>query len=154
MATIDFRIKNLKAADGTRATLAELTGSVTDKNRWQFMNVMDALVAKGVRNLILDCANVKRVTTTGLGVLLKYRDTFESMDGHLALVRVPSRVMLKIETRGFNAVLEILPDEAAALRSFAGVPPVPAPSPRPPVAKPAESRGIVDRELIAGDVMW
>jgi anti-sigma B factor antagonist len=134
MASVDFRIKNLKAADGTKATLAEVTGSIDATSIVQFQNVMDKLVEKAVRNLILDCANVKYINSTGLGTLLKYVDAFESMDGHIAFTRVPSKVMLVMEMLGFNALFTIVPDEAAALRKFSGRPaaaPAAAPSIQP-----------------------
>ena len=131
MATVDFRIKNLKAADNTRATLAEITGSIDATSIVQFQNVMDKLVQKGVKNLILDCANVKYINSTGLGTLLKYVDTFESRDGHIAFTKVPSKVMLVMEMLGFNALFTIMPDEAAALRHFSGKPAAP-----PAVAEP------------------
>jgi len=133
MATVDFRIKNLKAADGTKATLAEITGSIDATSIVQFQNVMDKLVEKGVRNLILDCANVKYINSTGLGTLLKYVDTFESMDGHIAFTRVPSKVMLVMEMLGFNALFTIVPDEAAALRQFGGRPAAPPPAAAPTI---------------------
>ena len=144
MATVDFRIKNLKATDNTRATLAEITGSIDATSIVQFQNVMDKLVEKGVQNLILDCANIKYINSTGLGTLLKYVDTFESKDGHIVFTKVPSKVMLVMEMLGFNALFTIIPDEAAALRHFAGkptaAPAVAEPAPRvamPGVAPPA-----------------
>lgn len=143
MATVDFRIKNLKAADGTKATLAEISGSIDATSIVQFQNVMDKLVEKGVRNLILDCANVKYINSTGLGTLLKYVDTYESMDGHIAFTRVPSKVMLVMEMLGFNALFTIVPDEAAALRFFAGKPAAaPAATPASP-PKPAPTPVVV-----------
>ncbi|MHC4201653.1 MAG: STAS domain-containing protein, partial [Planctomycetota bacterium] len=87
MATVDFKIKNVKAADGTKATLAEIAGSIDATSIVQFQTVMDKLVEKGVKNLILDCANVKYINSTGLGTLLKYADQFESMDGQIAFTR-------------------------------------------------------------------
>lgn len=144
MATVDFKIKNLKAADGTSATLAEVHGSIDATSIGQFQNVMDKLVEKGVKNLILDCANVKYINSTGLGTLLKYVDTFDGAGGHMAFVRVPSKVMLVMEMLGFNALFSISADEGAALKSFVpeqpepASPPVPAvPSPVPAVLTPA-----------------
>jgi anti-sigma B factor antagonist len=142
MATVDFRIKNLKAADGTKATLAEITGSIDATSIVQFQNVMNKLVEKGVRNLILDCANVKYINSTGLGTLLKYVDTFESMDGHIAFTRVPSKVMLVMEMLGFNALFTIVPDEAAALRQFGGRPAAPQAAPAQPQITPAAASTI------------
>jgi anti-anti-sigma factor len=120
MASIEFRVKVIKSPDGTMATLAEVDGSIDASTILQFQQVMDKLVERGVKNLILDCTNVKYINSTGLGTLLKYADTFESIGGHIAFCRVPSKVMLVMEMLGFNALFNIVTDEATALRSFAG----------------------------------
>jgi len=121
MAAIEFRVKVIKSATGTTATLAEIDGSIDATTIQNFQQVMDKLIERGVKNLILDCTNVKYINSTGLGTLLKYADTFESMSGHIAFCRVPSKVMLVMEMLGFNALFNIVPDEATALRSFSGV---------------------------------
>ena len=120
MASIEFRVKVIKSPDGTTGTLAEVDGSIDASTIQQFQQVMDKLVEKGVKNLIMDCTNVKYINSTGLGTLLKYADTFESIGGHIAFCRVPSKVMLVMEMLGFNALFNIVTDEATALRSFAG----------------------------------
>jgi len=120
MASIEFRVKVIKSPSGVTATLAEIDGSIDASTIQQFQQVMDKLIERGVKNLILDCTNVKYINSTGLGTLLKYADTFESIGGHIAFCRVPSKVMLVMEMLGFNALFNIVPDEATALRSFSG----------------------------------
>ena len=147
MASIEFRVKVIKSPSGTTATLAEIDGSIDATTIQQFQQVMDKLIERGVKNLILDCTSVKYINSTGLGTLLKYADTFESMSGHIAFCRVPSKVMLVMEMLGFNALFNIVPDEATALRSFSGVAAPqdsvqvkmeqPAPQPAPPPTSPA-----------------
>lgn len=120
MATIAFKVKVIKSPDGTTATLAEVDGSIDASTIQEFQHVMDKLIERGVKNLVLDCSNIKYINSTGLGTLLKYADTFESIGGHIAFCRVPSKVMLVMEMLGFNALFNIVTDEATALRSFAG----------------------------------
>jgi anti-anti-sigma factor len=141
-----------------------MNGSIDATTIQQFQQVMDKLIERGVKNLILDCTSVKYINSTGLGTLLKYADTYESIGGHIAFCRVPSKVMLVMEMLGFNALFNIVPDEATALRSFSGkvappasvkvqttpsaptapppapppaAPPAPAPTPPPAAAPPA-----------------
>ena len=120
MATIAFKVKVIKSPDGTTATLAEVDGSIDASTIQEFQHVMDKLIERGVKNLVLDCSNIKYINSTGLGTLLKYADTFEGIGGHIAFCRVPSKVMLVMEMLGFNALFNIVTDEATALRSFAG----------------------------------
>ena len=139
MAAVDFKIKNIKAADGTSATLAEVIGSIDASSIGQFQSIMDKLVERGVANLILDCSHVKYINSTGLGTLLKYVDTFENAGGHMSFVRVSAKVMLVMEMLGFNALFDIQEDEAAALSNMAGAAPA-APEATPAaVSAPAPS---------------
>ena len=140
MATIAFKVKVIKSPDGTTATLAEVDGSIDASTIQEFQHVMDKLIERGVKNLVLDCSNIKYINSTGLGTLLKYADTFEGIGGHIAFCRVPSKVMLVMEMLGFNALFNIVTDEATALRSFAGKvspPPSVAVKMSRPVASPA-----------------
>jgi len=148
MASIEFRVKVIRSSDGTTATLAEIDGSIDASTIQQFQQVMDKLVEKGVKNLILDCTNVKYINSSGLGTLLRYSDSFESVGGHIAFCRVPSKVMLVMEMLGFNALFNVVTDEATALRSFSGklAPPssisvrtevAPSPATAPPAPRPA-----------------
>ncbi len=151
MAAIEFRLKNIKSAEGLTATLAELVGSIDATTVESFASVMDKLLEKGVRYLVLDCAGIKYINSTGLGILLKYVDAFNERDGGIAFSQVPQKVMLVMEMLGFNALFTIVSDEAVALKHFSGAetppasvqvpaaigetaPPAPAPTPAPPAA--------------------
>lgn len=121
MAAIEFRLKNIRSGDGLTATLAELTGSIDATTVESFSSVMDKLLEKGVKHLVLDCAGIKYINSTGLGILLKYVDAFSERSGGIVFTRVPQKVMLVMEMLGFNALFTIVADEAVALKSFAGV---------------------------------
>ncbi len=146
MAAIEFRLKNIKSAEGLTATLAELVGSIDATTVESFASVMDKLLEKGVKHLVLDCAGVKYINSTGLGILLKYVDAFNERDGGIAFSQVPQKVMLVMEMLGFNALFTIVSDEAVALQHFSGAetPPVSVqvpsdvgqPAPAPAAAAP------------------
>src|SRR5947207_15863740 len=119
MATTAFKVKAIKSPDGTTATLAEVDGSIDATTIQEFQHVMDKLIQRGVKNLVLDCSNVKYINSTCLGTLLKYADTYERIGGHIAFCRVASKVMLVMVMLGFNALVNIVTDEATAFRSFA-----------------------------------
>ena len=121
MATIRFQIKNITAAEGTTATLVQIFGAIDTTSIDQFQRSLDELLGKGVPNLILDCANVQYISSTGLGALLKYVIAFEEeAGGHLSFIRVPPKIMLVMEMLGFNVLFDIHEDESGALTSIAG----------------------------------
>ncbi len=150
MAAIEFRLKNIKSAEGLTATLAELVGSIDATTVESFASVMDKLLEKGVKRLVLDCAGVKYINSTGLGILLKYVDAFTERDGNLVFSRVPQKVMLVMEMLGFNALFTIVSDEAVALQSFSGaeVPPASVPVPAE-LAQPAPAAPVAPAPLAA-----
>ncbi|MBN1807505.1 MAG: STAS domain-containing protein [Planctomycetes bacterium] len=116
MAAIDFKVRNVKSPEGAAAAVAEVTGSIDATTINQFQTIMDKLVQKGVKNLMLDCTNIKYINSTGLGTLLKYVDTFSGVGGNLVFIRVPSKVMLVMEMLGFNALFNIYEEEDDALQ--------------------------------------
>ncbi|HHN45961.1 MAG TPA: STAS domain-containing protein [Planctomycetes bacterium] len=116
MAAIDFKVRNVKSPQGATAAVAEVSGSIDATTINQFQTIMDKLVQKGVKNLVLDCTNVKYINSTGLGTLLKYVDTFSGVGGNLVFTRVPSKVMLVMEMLGFNALFSIYEEEDEALQ--------------------------------------
>jgi anti-sigma B factor antagonist len=125
MAAIEFRLKNIRSGEGITATLAEMTGSIDATTVESFSSVMDKLLEKDVKRLVLDCAGIKYINSTGLGILLKYVDAYSERGGGIVFTRVPQKVMLVMEMLGFNALFNIVADEAVALKSFSGaeVPP-------------------------------
>lgn len=140
MAAIDFKVRNIKSPDGVQATVAEVSGSIDATTINQFQTVMDKLVEKGIKNLLLDATNVKYINSTGLGTLLKYVDTFGGMGGNLIFIRVPSKVMLVMEMLGFNALFNIYEDENEAMKYLGAQPGAQAAveeSPEPTVPEPA-----------------
>jgi anti-sigma B factor antagonist len=126
MAAIEFRLKNIKSPEGLTATLAELVGSIDATTVDSFASVMDKLLEKGVKHLVLDCAGVKYINSTGLGILLKYVDAFNERSGGIVFSQVPQKVMLVMEMLGFNALFTIVSDEAVALKHFSGAETPPA----------------------------
>jgi anti-sigma B factor antagonist len=163
MAAIEFRLKNIRSAEGMTATLAEMTGSIDATTVESFSSVMDKLLEKDVKRLVLDCAGIKYINSTGLGILLKYVDAYSERGGGIAFSRVPQKVMLVMEMLGFNALFTLVSDEAVALQHFSGAatPPVsvqvpadtaqptpqrraaapPPPPPPPPVPAAARAAG-------------
>ena len=119
MAALELRVKPIRSPAGTLATLAQVEGAIDASTLARFQEVMDKLIARGVKNLVLDCAAVRYINSSGLGTLLKYAETFESINGNLMFSRVPSKVLLVMEMLGFHTLFNIVPDEAAALKMLA-----------------------------------
>jgi len=142
MATIRFQIRNITAAEGTTATLVQVFGAIDTTSIGQFQRTLDELLEKGAPNLILDCANVKYISSTGLGAMLKYVITLEEAGGHLSFIRIPPKIMLVMEMLGFSVLLDIHEDESGALtsiaRGIAALPEAPAPA-APPATHSADA---------------
>ena len=76
-------------------------------------------IAEGNRKILLNLHQVGYIDSSGLGELVKSYTTVRSQGGQLELVQVSKRVHDLLQMTRLNLVLEIEPDEATAIQSFA-----------------------------------
>ena len=88
--------------------LSDFAGSVT------------ALVNAGERKLVIDLAGVSYVDSASIGCLMDLYRQASAAGGRLKLAGVQKRVETMLSMTGAQNFLEILPDEASAIRSFGG----------------------------------
>ena len=111
-----LQLKNLRGvrSGGTEALSVEVHGSLDATTLGIFTRGMDAVVAKGKSTIILDCAQISYVNSTGMGTLLKYSDVCRSAHGWLLFINMPERVKMVMEVLGFQNSFVVLADLAAA----------------------------------------
>ena len=76
-------------------------------------------IGEGNRKILLNLHQVGYIDSSGLGELVKSYTTVRSQGGQLKLVQVSKRVHDLLQMTRLNLVLEIEPDEATAIQSFA-----------------------------------
>ena len=88
--------------------LSDFAGSVT------------SLVNAGERKLVIDLAGVSYIDSASIGCLMDLYRQATAAGGRLKLAGVQKRVETMLSMTGAHNFLEILPDEASAIRSFGG----------------------------------
>jgi anti-sigma B factor antagonist len=115
---IEFKVKVVKFKTGLMATEMGLIGYVDASTLSEFEQVLNKLIRKGAKNVILDCEQLEYINSTGLGLFLKYTDELGKLSGHLVLVRLPQNTRNVIELLGFDGELNISKDTPAALKDI------------------------------------
>lgn len=86
---------------------------------------VDALIAQGVRRIIVNCQNVAFIDSTGLAFLLTRARTLIERDGMLSLVGASSQVMRFLQIARLIDVLHVAPIEKPPVPVLAAdVPPL------------------------------
>jgi anti-sigma B factor antagonist len=79
--------------------------------------IRDAL-GQGARKILLQLAEVSYIDSVGVGELVSSYAAAKRVDGELKLSNVSGRVRDLVRLTRLHTIVEVCPDEAAALRSF------------------------------------
>ncbi len=85
-----------------------------------FASSVTSLVNAGERKLVIDLAGVSYIDSASIGCLMDLYRQATAAGGRLKLAGVQKRVETMLSMTGAQNFLEILPDEASAIRSFGG----------------------------------
>jgi anti-sigma B factor antagonist len=80
---------------------------------------LDALVAEGRVQLLLDCGGIPYVSSAGLRVLLIGAKKTKALGGSLSCCALQPMVRQVFDLSGFGAVLPVYADRAAGLQALA-----------------------------------
>ncbi len=111
----DFRIE--REARGA-IQFVRLSGSLDMYSFPRLETQLNALFQQAQYRIILDCADLDYIGSAGLGALIGFAKQAREHQGDVKLLRVPERILKIIELLGFTKVLQVFPDEAAALAAF------------------------------------
>jgi anti-anti-sigma factor len=75
-------------------------------------------IDSGVRQILVDCANLEYVNSSGLKVFLIAAKRLETEGGKLAICSLSPNVMMIFEMIGFTKILHIFGNREEALASF------------------------------------
>ncbi|MCW8130220.1 MAG: STAS domain-containing protein [Planctomycetota bacterium] len=114
---IEFKVGVIKSKTGTTGVKVSLDGYVDASTLNEFEQVMDKLIEKDAKLVIVDCTKLEYINSAGVGLLLKYTDEFSKIQGRFALIKIPQGTMAVINMLGFDKELSIYADEAAALKA-------------------------------------
>lgn len=96
------------------ATVLALSGRLDGLASPALEQKVEALLASGVRTVVLDCAKLDYVSSAGLRVFLTSAKKLKAAGGKAAFAALSPGVREVFELSGFLAVLEVHPTTAAA----------------------------------------
>jgi anti-sigma B factor antagonist len=101
-------------------TAIDMAGRITlGEGSTALREMVRDLVEQGKNKILLNLHKVGYIDSSGLGELVKAYTTVRGNGGQLKLVEVSKQVQHLLELTKLHLVLEIEPDEASALKSFA-----------------------------------
>jgi anti-sigma B factor antagonist len=102
--------------------VVRLTGELNSETADYFFGCMDELIDAGTRRMIIDCRDLKFVSSMGLAMMLGAHHRLAKHGGDVKLAYVESAVAKVLETVRLDRVLDIYPTVIEAQAAF-GPPP-------------------------------
>lgn len=119
MADISFHLEKVALPDGSNCISAKFTGSVDTTSSVDFENVFKKLIEEdSVTQLIVNLSGLTYISSTGLGVLIRYVQKCREKGGDIKITNVPTGIWTVFRTVGVDHIFEILTTEQQALRNF------------------------------------
>jgi anti-sigma B factor antagonist len=83
-----------------------------------FVSELQRYIDLGLRKLIVDCTRLRKVSSSGLGVLVSFHKRLAKQGGNVKLASVPGIVGKAIEITALGDLLHIYPTVEAARKAF------------------------------------
>ena len=103
--------------DGDTAT-ATLSGRVDSSNAKDFERELSGIIDGGAKNLVLDCGELRYISSAGLRALLIAIRKANQAGGGLALGQVPANILEVLEVSGFVRLTKVFDTVEQAKGSF------------------------------------
>ena len=95
------------------------TGRLNAESAQAFQEHLLSRIDSGETSVLLDLAQLDYVSSAGLRSLLVAAKRVQARDGRFALCALTANVGEVFRMSGFDTILDVHPDRATALRSFA-----------------------------------
>lgn len=112
----------LHANEQGQVAVVTLTGSIDSPAAEDVSRFLNTLLAKGSRRIVLDLAGVDYVSSAGLWALRAAVNAARAQHGDLRLAAVQPGALRVLELSGLTDSVNLFPDTAAAVASFAAGP--------------------------------
>ena len=100
-------------------SVLDLHGKITGGDGDAFLkNAVTALAKRGVRNVVLNFADVPYMDSVGLSSIIRSHLTLRQDGGELKLLNLPRHIAHLMELTRLTSVFETFDDESNAVRSF------------------------------------
>ena len=98
--------------------IIEASGEIDVYNSGEIKKLVDAYIARGISNILIDMEGVDYLDSSAISVLLVERERLKSHGGRLKLLRLQENPRKVFEIAKIDSIFEIYDNEEKALKSF------------------------------------
>ncbi|MFO7616870.1 MAG: STAS domain-containing protein [Bacteroidales bacterium] len=95
--------------------IVKVTGRIDTTNAVEFEQSVAGLIDEGCNKLILNCAGLNYISSSGLRVFLVIQKKLAGLQGTFRLCCLQPEIREIFDISGFSTIFSIFPDEEAAL---------------------------------------
>jgi anti-sigma B factor antagonist len=107
---------------GAEATIVDISGRITlGEGNVMLRDIVQALVEEGKTKILLNLSECDHVDSAGIGELVRSHTAVRRAGGQLKLSNLSPKVQDMLRMTSLNAVFDVHPDEASAIKSFGQV---------------------------------
>ncbi|MFY9532106.1 MAG: STAS domain-containing protein [Candidatus Acidiferrales bacterium] len=99
-------------------TIIDLSGSVTHSDAGALHEMLDELIKKGQKRVLLNLEEVGHLDSSGISALVQAYKSIKNSGGQFKVLHLNRQVQRILEITNLSHVLEDYSDENAALHSF------------------------------------
>lgn len=88
------------------------------ENSQQFKNIIHSLIEQGIKNVVVNLADVKRMNSSGLGILISALASLKNTDGNLRLAAINETMEGILVMTKLNTIFETYDTAEGAAQSF------------------------------------
>jgi len=124
MNLLDFEQQNIPLGikdpsnGGKYCTVLKLRGTIDITTHQQFEDTLNELLEQNAKRLILNMSDLKYISSSGTGLLIKYYKKYRDSGGDIKLSHLPAPIWKTLDLIGINNVVEIFNTDRDALTSF------------------------------------
>ena len=118
MASLHIVPFKAKLKDELEIPVARLDGIINTDTVMTFKEYIDKVITKQPKRLILDFSKVTYVSSSGIGELIRLRDSFEQFNGTFIITNPTAEVAHLIRLLGLENILPVLPQIRHAMLLF------------------------------------
>lgn len=113
---LTFQTRQAPIGQGQKALVVSPMGTIEKRTVHQFEKQMMDYYSIGYRYVILDCAAIHSINSTGLQVLLKLVETFQNAGGILLLIQVLPQISKFFDMLGFSPIFTTFTKDEEAVQ--------------------------------------
>lgn len=118
MGELSFEHKTSILSDGSKCAVGKFAGSVDTSTNSILEDELAGFLNQKINQLVLDLSGLTYISSSGLGILLRYAQKYRNAGGDIKITQVPANIWTIFRTVGLDSVFEILGSDQQALRSF------------------------------------